>query len=256
MMRTLIVDDEPLARDYLQSLLAENPDIDIVGICKNGREAIAMIRELGPDLVFLDIQMPGLNGFDVVKAIQEDDAMPLFIFATAYDDYAVEAFDLAAVDYVLKPLESSRLARAIERARERHVVVSKGELMSAVDKALGRGTELQPPVSGGLQKLTIRDNGQIQLVDFHDIDWVDAAGDYMCVHVGPITHIMRCTMTDLTQRLSSGPFARIHRSTLVNLDKVTQITPLSKGESLLHLEGDTTLKVSRNYRQSIVHLLN
>ena len=256
MMRTLVVDDEPLAREYLLSLLADHGDIDVIGTCKNGREAIAAIRGESPDLVFLDIQMPGMNGFDVVKAIQEDDAMPLFIFATAYDDYAVEAFDLAAVDYVLKPLEASRLARAIERARERHVAVSKGELMSAVDKALGRDTQLQPPASGAVQKLTIRDNGQIQLVDFNDIDWVDAAGDYMCVHVGPVTHIMRCTMTELSQRLSSGPFARINRSTLVNLDKVTQITPLSKGESLLHLEGDTTLKVSRNYRQSIVHLLN
>lgn len=255
-MRTLIVDDEPLARDYLESLLAAHDDIQIIGVCKNGREAIKAIRSEQPDLVFLDIQMPGMNGFDVVKAVQEDAAMPFFIFATAYDDYAVEAFDLAAVDYVLKPLEPSRLERAINRAKERMQAIPKGTLLNAVDNALGLGTELAPEQKQNTRKLTIRDNGQIQLVDFDDIDWVDAAGDYMCVHVGAVTHIMRCTMTELSQRLSAGPFARIHRSTLVNLDKVTQITPLSKGESLLHLDQDTTLKVSRNYRKAIKHLLS
>ena len=255
-MRTLIVDDEPLARDYLCSLLKAQSDITIIGVCQNGREAIKAIRADRPELVFLDIQMPGMNGFDVVKAIQADDTMPLFIFATAFDTYAIEAFDTAAVDYVLKPLDATRLSRALTRARERFASIPKGTLISAVDKALGRNTELQPRSQSQQQKLTIRDGGQIQLVEFDHIDWVDAAGDYMCVHVGPKTHIMRCTMAELSDRLSSGPFARIHRSTLVNLDKVTHITPLSKGESLLHLGEETTLKVSRNYRKAILHLLN
>ena len=142
-MRTLIVDDEPLARDYLCSLLEAQSYITIIGVCQNGREAIKAIRTNRPELVFLDIQMPG-NGFDVVKAIQADDTMPLFIFATAFDTYAVEAFDTAAVDYVLKPLDATRLNRALTRARERLASIPKGTLISAVDKALGRNTELEP----------------------------------------------------------------------------------------------------------------
>ncbi|MFT4768261.1 MAG: two-component system LytT family response regulator [Glaciecola sp.] len=261
-MRVLVVDDEPLARDLLLEFLAGSPEIDVVGAASSGREAIAAIRSHRPDLVLLDIEMPGINGFAVVKSIQADDYMPLVIFVTAFNQYAVDAFDKNAVDYILKPVDGARLQKALLRARGRLLDGSKAKLLRAIT-TVGQQTRIEglsveealESHSDAVGRLPVRQGDSVQLLELDDIEWVDAAGDYMCVHSGGETYILRCTMKQLSDRLSLGPFARIHRSTLVNLNKIQEITPLTKGECLLHLGSDTRLKVSRNYRTAIQHLL-
>jgi len=264
MLRTLLVDDEPLALELMEGLLALETDIEIVGAARGGRQGLAAIRSEVPDLVFLDVEMPGLSGFDLVTSLQEDDHLPLIVFVSAFDKYALEAFDVNAVDYILKPVEKVRLCKTLDRVRERLVHPDKAALLRAVeagrarsgrpeaslDQVPARDIGPEPP-----DRLPVRQGDAVHLVPFEDIEWVDAAGDYMCVHAAGETHILRCTMKELSQRLSHGPFARIHRSTLVNLRRITGITPLSKGECMLHLDGDTQLKVSRNYRAAIQHLL-
>lgn len=262
MLRVVIADDEPLALDLLEEMLTGYSSVKIVARAKSGREAQTAIRELRPDLVFLDIEMPRMSGFQVVQGLQADDHMPLVVFVTAFDQYAVEAFEVNAVDYVLKPVERSRLFRAIERARERHLDGTKGRLLRAMTAAqtIGAGAgDLAEQLPAGdiaaLDRLPVRLADSVQLVPFDAIDWVDAAGDYMCVHANGETHILRCTMKQLSDRLAMGTFTRIHRSTLVNLSKIRSITPLAKGECLVHLDGDIKLKVSRNFRAGIAHLL-
>jgi two-component system LytT family response regulator len=260
-LRVLIVDDEPLARELLLELLGDLPGVQVIGGCSGGRQALRDIRRLQPDVVFLDIEMPGMSGFQVVKSIQEDAHMPHIVFVTAYADYALEAFEVNAVDYVLKPVAEGRLRRAVERVRGRLGERSKGTLVAAISHASARATgrehdgSADPSIDAPqIDRLPVRCGDVVQLLPFDEIDWVDAAGDYMCVHANGETHILRCTMKQLSDRLSAGPFARIHRSTLVNVNKVREISPLSKGECLLHI-GDAELKVSRNYRSAIQHLL-
>ncbi|MEP5765170.1 MAG: response regulator transcription factor [Halieaceae bacterium] len=263
-LRTVIVDDEPLARRLMRSLLEAMPDIDLVGECKNGREAIELTLDLAPDLLILDIQMPGISGFDVVKELQSD-LMPMVIFCTAFQRYAVDAFDLHAVDYVLKPIDGRRLERALARAQQR--MRDRNESEERKSPLLGAIDEISKKVAGkpasratgqsssdGLvadRKIAIKDNDSTVLVDIDDIDWVDAAGDYMCIHVKGQTLIMRSTLKNLMSRLDEDKFKRIHRSTVVNLDRIIKATPLNKGEYLLDLDCDEQLKVSRNYRQAI-----
>jgi two-component system LytT family response regulator len=264
MLRALLVDDEPLATELLATLLRREADIKVVATASSGRKALLAIREHMPDLVFLDVEMPGLNGFDVVASVQEDGHMPLIVFVSAIDKYALEAFDVNAVDYILKPVEPLRLKRTLERVRVRLQHPGKAELLRAMQQKRARSGIPESSLDSAtgnqgdadsLQRLPVRHGEVVQLLAFDDIDWVDAAGDYMCVHAVGETHIIRCTMKELSQRLSSGPFARVHRSTLVNLRKIVGITPLTKGECKLHLDGDTELKVSRNYRSAIQHLL-
>jgi len=262
-LKTIIVDDEPLALDLLRSILGAIDDIELIGECKNGRDAIASASLLQPDLMFLDIQMPGINGFEVVKAMQSD-VMPMVIFATAFNQFAIDAFDMHAVDYVLKPLDPERIKRAVERAVERHSLPDgegrKTPLLGAIDEITKRlnseaGSATSTDLPEGMKrKLLIRDSGVVKVIPFDDIDWVDAAGDYMCVHALGETHIVRSTLRELLEKLDDKIFARIHRSTVVNIERVVTITPLQKGGSLLHLSEGQTLKVSRNYRESIRQL--
>jgi two-component system LytT family response regulator len=264
MLRSLVVDDEPLAVELMQDLLADEPDIEVVDTAASGRQALAAIRRHAPELVFLDVEMPGLNGFDVVASLQEDDHMPLIVFVSAFDKYALEAFDVNAVDYILKPVERGRLRKTLERVRERLTHPDKAVLLRALEAGRARSGLPTSSLDSGaavkdgrevLDRLPVRQGDVVALLPFSDIDWVDAAGDYMCVHAAGETHILRSTMKELSQRLAHGTFARIHRSTLVNLRKVTGITPLTKGECTLHLGEETQLKVSRNYRAAIQHLL-
>lgn len=257
----LIVDDEPLARKLMLSCLSEYNNLDIIGECSNGREAIDFITQKIPDLVFLDIQMPKINGIEVVKSIQAD-IMPMIIFSTAYEQYALDAFDLHAVDYILKPIDDERLAIAIERAFERYASYSeetheKPKLINAISDIhfkSQRDTPLPatPPQEDTKPRtLAIKDTHTITFVNEEDIDWIDAAGDYMCVHVKGVTHIMRSTMKNLQEKLDSTRFKRIHRSTIVNLNQISQVIPHTKGEYFLHLKCDENIKVSRNYRKVI-----
>lgn len=262
-LRTIIVDDEPLALELLRSYLSSSVDIEIIAECRNGRDAVAAAIKYRPELLFLDIQMPGINGFEVVKALQSD-LMPMVIFVTAFDKYAVDAFDLHAVDYILKPLDKARVERATERAIDRLKLDKKQSfktpLIGAIDAISDRLAKKQDPkveanMTGSMsRKLLIRDSGVVKVVPFDDIDWVDAAGDYMCVHALGETHIVRSTLTELIGKLDASLFVRIHRSTIVNIERVVSVSPLQKGGSLLQLSGGEELKVSRNYREAIRNL--
>ncbi len=264
-LRVIIVDDEPLARRLLLAILSDIAGVEVIAECANGREAVSKTRELNPDLLILDIRMPGMTGFDVVKELQSD-MMPNVIFCTAYQRYALDAFDLHAVDYLLKPVDERRVRRAVERAQLRvgeQEADRKMPLVGAIDdiarKVVGQST---PRVGGSDdhssldRKLAIKSHDGTVLVEIDDIDWVDAAGDYMCVHVKGETHILRSTLKNLMERLDPDRFKRIHRSTLVNLERIVRVTPLKKGEYLLDLGNEEQLKVSRNFRDAIKAFLD
>ncbi|MBT3609503.1 MAG: response regulator [Gammaproteobacteria bacterium] len=281
-LTAILVDDEPLALNLLGSMLAQYNGIEVVAECRSSKDAVKQIQLLQPDLVFLDIHMPVLSGFDVVKKLQAD-VLPMVVFVTAFDQYALRAFDMHAVDYILKPIDPSRLGLAINRAMARYqlkdVGVDKSTVLSALatindtnsdrnsdrnrdtnsdnnsDSAEKKSYEVElDGTSGQPDRLAIRDGVHTVLVRFEDIDWIDAAGDYMCVHVGAVTHVMRSTMKDLVGKLPPSMFARIHRSTMVNVKKVIGLESLPRGESLLLLSNDVTLKVSRNFRKVIAKI--
>ena len=259
--RAIVVDDEPLARQLLRASLKSFAEIEVIEECANGREAIQAINNLKPDLMFLDIQMPGLTGFDVIRNVPAD-AMPEIVFVTAYDEFAIDAFDANAVDYLLKPISEERLARAVRRAlahlfadSEEH---KRRELYSAVSKIADRvraKTEQadadEKPAEKEERKLSIKDGDSVVIVREADIDWIDAAGDYMCVHVNGDTHVVRSTMHELLGRLDQEMFKRVHRSTVVNVERIVKIQNHTKGEYLLHLDCGETLKVSRHYKSVI-----
>jgi two-component system, LytTR family, response regulator len=262
-LRAVVVDDESLARQGLVLRLQELGGIEVVRSCQNGREALQAVAELEPDLLFLDIQMPGMTGFEVIEQLQQDN-MPQVIFVTAYDAYAVNAFNVHAVDYLLKPIEQERLAVAIDRARARldgsrnddekkmllDIVINlTGKSRDAIVELLHSGED---PVKFS-EKLAIKDGGSTTFVPVRDIDWVDAAGDYMCVHVKGETHIMRTTMKELEALLDPTVFQRVHRSTIVNLDRVEKVSSHINGEFHLTLSCGTSLKMSRSYKDKVKH---
>ncbi|MCB1694016.1 MAG: response regulator transcription factor, partial [Pseudomonadales bacterium] len=232
-LRALIVDDESLARKGLRLRLEQIEGVEVVGESANGREALGAAVALSPDVIFLDIQMPGMNGFEVVKRLQQED-MPLVVFVTAFDQYAIEAFNVHAVDYLLKPIDEDRLAEAVARARqhaaEKGAVSEKQRLIELIISITGKTersvAQLLMEHDGQRafpEKLAIKDGGETTLVAARDIDWIDAAGDYMCIHACDETHIMRITMKELEQQLDPSIFQRVHRSTIVNLDRVSKV---------------------------------
>ena len=268
-LKTIIVDDEPLALRLLSATLLEFPEIDIVAQCCNGREAVERVLQCQPDLLFLDIQMPGMNGFDVLRALPED-RLPLIIFSTAYERYAINAFDHHAVDYVLKPVSENRLEKAVQRAVERfqsrEIIGGKTSAVMDAIKSISEGEKQQgviesennekhPTLESISGKLAIKDAHTVTLVAEADISWVDAAGDYMCIHACGKTHIMRSTMKELMAKLDSQLFKRVHRSTIVNLTYIEKIKPHTKGEYFLFLLCGERIKVSRNYKDEIKSLL-
>ena len=259
----MIVDDEPLAREGLRLRLEQMDGVEVLGECKNGREALNAIVELAPDVVFLDIQMPGMSGFEVIRNIQQDD-MPLIIFVTAFDEYAVEAFDMHAVDYLLKPLDDDRLKASVERARQHFAqqgaISDKQRLLELVISITGKSEaaiEQMADSTGStpthVSRIAIKDGGETTLVQTRDIYWVDAAGDYMCIHTDDETHIMRITMNDLEQQLDPTVFQRIHRSTIVNLEKVVKVCSHMNGEFHLVLSNGNSVKMSRSYKDKVKH---
>lgn len=263
-IRAVVVDDESLARRGLKLRLEEIGSVDVVAECRNGREAIASIRETEPDLVFLDIQMPGLDGFDVVRELQADN-LPLIVFVTAFDQYAVNAFEVHAVDYVLKPVEQERLQTAIDKARaqleQQRASDRKEQLLDLIMNLTGKSeSAIDELVEAGSRpfpdKLSIKDGDEITILQVADIGWVDAAGDYMCLHAGGNTYVMRVTMKQLEQQLDPTIFQRIHRSTLVNIRRVVKLTSHINGEFFLTLDCGARLKMSRSYKDKVKHLLN
>jgi two-component system LytT family response regulator len=268
-LKTIVVDDEPLARKLMLSLLGEFEEIEVLADCKNGREAIAAVLELAPDLMFLDIRMPGMNGFEVIQKIQPE-LLPMVIFCTAFERYALNAFDVHAVDYIVKPMDKERIHLAVMRAVERcHAGLHQGEnktpLLGAIHAINNKAAERRPLTHGATsfsleadpeRKIAIKDTDSTRLIKVSSIAWVDAAGDYMCIHADGETHIMRCTMKRLLEDLDDPAFERVHRSTIVNVNRIQEVIPHTKGEYFLQLENGGKIKVSRNYRSVIKTFLD
>jgi two-component system LytT family response regulator len=264
-IRTILVDDESLAIQGLSLRLEPHEDVEIVDTCTNGREAIRSIKTHKPDLVFLDIQMPGFDGFSVVQGMMEIEP-PLFVFVTAYSDHAIRAFEAQAVDYLLKPVEEVRLADALERVRQRlgeKRQVQEAErlrevLAEVAPEAMSDFTmDEDAPSSSRYEKLiNIKDRGQIFRVDVESIERIDAAGDYMCIYTADNSLILRETMKDLEKRLDPRNFQRVHRSTIVNLSQVRQVKPHTNGECFLVLESGAQVKVSRSYRDVVARFVH
>jgi two-component system LytT family response regulator len=266
-IRTILVDDEPLATQGLRLRLEAHEDIEVIATANNGREAIRAIKTHKPDLVFLDIQMPGFDGFSVIQGLMEVEP-PLFVFVTAYGDHALRAFEAQAVDYLMKPVEEDRLAATMERVRQRLSEKSgaqeaerlKAALVEHAPEAaeeLAEGDRSEPHASNRFEKMiNIKDQGQIFRVDVDTIERIDAAGDYMCIQTGDNTLILRETMKDLEKRLDPRRFQRVHRSTIVNLDLVRQVKPHTNGECFLVLDSGAQVKVSRSYRDVVARFVH
>jgi two-component system LytT family response regulator len=266
-IRTILVDDEPLATQGLQLRLQAFEDVEIVATAANGREAIRQIKTHKPDLVFLDIQMPGFDGFSVIQGLM-DVELPLFVFVTAYGDHALRAFDAQAVDYLMKPVDEDRLAATMDRVRQRLAEKRSAEEAGRLKEALAEhapeaaeelaeGTPDAAPASNRFERMiNIKDQGQIFRVDVDTIERIDAAGDYMCIQTGDNTLILRETMKDLEKRLDPRRFQRVHRSTIVNLDLVRQVKPHTNGECFLVLDSGAQVKVSRSYRDVVARFVH
>jgi two-component system LytT family response regulator len=229
-IRALVVDDEPLARSNLTVLLRRDPEIEVVRECGSGMEALAQIRGSKPDLVFLDVQMPECDGFDVLEMLGGD-LPPAVVFVTAYDQYALRAFEAGALDYLLKPFDNARFELALVRAKDR----------IAQDR--------NPPPT--LEKFVVKSAGQVSFLKVSEIDWIEAADYYSCLHVGPRTHLLRRSMAELEEELNQAVFCRIHRSTIVKLDRVRGLKLNESGEYDVLLEDGTKLRLSRRYRREL-----
>lgn len=264
-IRTILVDDEPLAIQGLELRLAAHEDVEIIEKCQNGREAIRSIKTHKPDLVFLDIQMPGFDGFSVVQGLMEVEP-PLFVFVTAYSDHAIRAFEANAMDYLMKPVDEGRLADTLERVRQRltekrgveEVEKLKEVLAEVAPEAAEELAASEGDVSSNRYEklINIKDRGQIFRVDVDTIEVVEAAGDYMCIKTADNTLVLRETMKDLEKRLDPRRFQRVHRSTIVNLDQVKQVKPHTNGECFLVLDSGSQVKVSRSYRDVVARFVH
>ena len=247
-IKALIVDDEPLARDRIREMLKEHPEIEVVAEARNGREAIDSVVSHTPDLVFLDVQMPDLDGFDVVQNLNVE-RLPAIIFVTAYDQHALRAFDAHAVDYLLKPFDEKRFHRALDRARE-HVQKPNGfsehlrELLNDVK------SEQKEP-----DRLVVKSSGRVLFLKTHEIDYIEASGNYLTLHVGKETHLLRETMNNMESKLDGRKFMRIHRSTIVNLERIKELQPWFGGEYVVVLRDGQQLTLSRTYRSKLQELL-
>jgi len=243
-IRVLIVDDERPARELISTLLRNEPDVEVVGECGNGSDAVDAIRTASPDLVFLDVQMPGLNGFEVLATLGSQ-RLPLIVFVTAYDKHAVRAFEVHALDYLLKPFEYDRLHQSVQRAR---IGLQTDSSEAYRNRILGllEGLATQSPT---WDRLVVRDAGRVLFLKIEDIDWIEAEGNYLRLHVGKGSHLLRETMVTAETRFAQKNFLRLNRSTLVNLERIKEWQPLFHGDSMVILHDGTRLTVSRVYRE-------
>lgn len=249
-IRTLIVDDEPLGRERIRTLLAGDPEIEVVGECSDGQQAIAAVEESHPDLVYLDVQMPEMDGFAVLDKIAGE-RMPAIIFVTAYDRYAVQAFEVHALDYLLKSFDRERFQAALQRAKDqiRH---SREGLWN--ERLTGLLEDLEAR-KNRLTRLIIRSAGRICFVRVEEIDWLEAADNYVRIHVNRESHLIRETLQSLEGRLDPSRFLRIHRSTVVNFDRIKELQPLFHGDYVVRLQDGTELTLSRNYKEKLTGAL-
>jgi two-component system LytT family response regulator len=245
-IRVLIADDEPLARERLRTLLSREDWLELVAECPNGSEAIDAIGRLQPDLVFLDVQMPGASGFEVIEAVGPA-RMPLVVFVTAFDHYALRAFDVHALDYLLKPFDRERFHQALARARQQLERRPNGDL----ERRLLELVQDLKPASQRLERFVIKSGGRVFFVRADEIDWIEAAGNYVKLHVGTDAHLFRETMNALEAQLDPDVFFRIHRSHIVNIERVKELQPWFNGEYVVFLRNGTRLTLSRGYREKL-----
>jgi two-component system, LytTR family, response regulator len=252
-IRTLIVDDEPLARERLRKLLQAEPDIEIVGECADGKEALAAANSQHPDLVFLDVQMPELDGFGVVAGL-EGEPLPAVVFVTAYDRFALKAFEVHALDYLLKPFDRERFHKALERARNLVQHRQTGDLSRRLSSLItDLKSEKEEPKY--VDRLAVKTEGRVLFFKIDDIDWIEAADNYVSIHVGNEEHLHRETMSTLETKLPPTRFLRISRSTIVNIERIKEMQPMFHGDYVVILKNGTRLSLSRNYRDKLNHLL-
>lgn len=251
-MRAVVVDDEPFARQRVRRLLDSEADVEIVGEAGNGVDAVTVINQTSPDLLFLDVQMPGRDGFGVLDELPAEKT-PLVVFLTAYDKYAVRAFEAAALDYLLKPFEPERFAKAVARARAQLEQARDGVASSGPDSAVAE--KLEPASEAGkqnyLERVVIRANGRVFFRRADEIDWVEAYGNYVRLHIGGAAYLLRETISSLEAQLDPQKFARLHRSTLVQTDRIREILPQLNGQSKAVLRDGTRLTISRRYRRRL-----
>jgi two-component system, LytTR family, response regulator len=247
-LRVLVIDDEALARKRMQRFIAREPRIELVGDAASGADALTQIARLEPDLIFLDIQMPGLDGFDVIRRIEARE-MPLVIFVTAFDQHAVRAFEVNALDYLLKPVNEERFQAAVERALARRQEPND-DIARRMLTALEQFQREQEP-----QRIAVRGDGAVTFVLTDELDWAEVVEDYVRLHTAGKTHLLRETMTELERRLPAHKFVRIHRSYLVNVERVREIQPWTKGDYVLILHDGTKLVSGRTYRERVRQLM-
>ena len=260
-IRALVVDDEPVARARVLSLLREETDIEVVGECSTGPQAVSVIEATSPDLVFLDVQMPQMDGFALARALGPD--MPAVVFVTAYDEYALAAFEIHALDYLLKPFSAERFKSALTHARQhiarrqsadgRQVPTRLTEASAAVEQT--RADQNRPSETWRRDRLVIKSSGRIYFVRIQDIDWCEASGNYVRLHVGTQTHLVRGTMAHIESQLDQAQFVRIHRSTIVNVDRIQELHSSFGGEYVVLLHDKTRLTLSRGYREGLQNKL-
>ena len=269
-LRALIVDDESLAREALLVMLDDDPEIEVIAECRNGKEAVTVIREQSPDVVFLDIQMPEMDGFQVVEEVGARQ-MPVTIFVTAYDKHALRAFEAHALDYLLKPFDHDRFNTALQRAKTFVRQQKLGEISESLfamlqDMKLKTGGDSPTDADNRnperaarkepIDRVVIKSGGRIYFLKIEEIDWVEGAGDYLSLHSGNQTHLIRETMGNFHAKLDSQKFLRIHRSTIVNIERIKDIRPLFKGDYVITLTSGMRLKASRGYRRELQALLD
>lgn len=245
-IRTLVVDDEPMGRERVLSLLQQEDDVEVIGECSDGTQAIAAIQQHSPDLVFLDVNMPGANGFGVIDAVGAD-RMPNVIFVTAYDEYALKAFEYHALDYLLKPFNRDRFQETLKHARaslERRRAGDLGRRLLALVNDI-------KPDAPRLERLVVKSGGRVFFLRTDEIDWIEAAGNYVRLHLGDESHLFRETMNRMEARLDSRRFVRIHRSRIVNSERIKELQPWFNGEYVVILRNGTRLTLSRGYRDRL-----
>ncbi len=243
-IRTVIVDDEPLARERIRSLLAVEPDVEVLAESANGEEALAAIKKHAPDLVFLDVQMPGMGGFEVLSALPQD-RMPLVIFVTAFDQHALKAFEVHALDYLLKPFKQARFKQTLQRARETLENQQAGQASKSLLALLGD----TKAVREHLNRIPVRNGDRVVFVKTAQVEYIESAGNYVVLHAGKENHVVRETLTALEEKLDPKQFIRISRSTLVNLEQIKELQPLFKGEHAVLLHNGKQLTMTRGIRE-------
>jgi len=251
-IRTVLADDEPLARKKLRILLDAEPGLDVVAECASGEETLAAVQAHKPDLLLLDIRMPDADGFEVLGRIPRDQ-MPIVVFTTAYDQYAIRAFEAHALDYVLKPFDEERLHHAIERVRSE---LEKSRNHSQADRMLNRAEETKQLPQSLERRLIIRTGGRVVFLDLDEVDWIEAAANYVKVNVGKDSYLLREAISRISEKLDPSRFVRIHRSTIVNIGKIKELQPCDSGEYIAVLKNGKGLSCSRTYRNQLQQLID